>query len=141
MCKWGESLPVRVFIDKSLSYKGKSYWREFLIDSCIAPLVDHFQRSGIDMLASCCGHGKADGRIDFAPIQGSGVPPVRVKFIDGTYFLEQLPADEWMTLGHARRPQTRWQWFRYHVLHGLMMGYPFFSVIRYAQSNSKKENI
>lgn len=63
MCQWGTSEPVWVKIDASLSHTGGDYWREMGIDACIAPLVRALQEGGIDMLASCCGHGKADGYI------------------------------------------------------------------------------
>ncbi len=33
------------------------------IDGCIAPIVKALQRGGIDMRASCCGHGKGRGSI------------------------------------------------------------------------------
>jgi len=34
------------------------------IDHCIAPIVKALQKGGIDMRASCCGHGKRRGRIE-----------------------------------------------------------------------------
>ena len=36
------------------------------IDACIAPLVRAYEEGGFEMVASCCGHGKTYGRIDFA---------------------------------------------------------------------------
>lgn len=63
MCKWGISTSVRVKIPADLSYTGEVRWKDELIDSCIAPLVDALQRGGIDMRGSCCGHGKAVGQI------------------------------------------------------------------------------
>ena len=34
------------------------------IDICIADIVAVLNASGITTIASCCGHGKTDGRID-----------------------------------------------------------------------------
>lgn len=64
MCEHGNETLVRVKIAPHLSHTGKALWRDFGIDSCIAPVVKALQDGGIDMLASCCGHGKAEGRID-----------------------------------------------------------------------------
>lgn len=66
MCRWGTGTPVRVKIAAHLSSTGEVKWRDFPIDSCIAPIVKALQEGGIGMLASCCGHGKGDGRIDLA---------------------------------------------------------------------------
>ena len=66
MCKWGTDTEVLVKIDPSLSSTGEAKWKRVGIDSCIAPIVEALQKGGIDMLASCCGHGKGLGRIDLA---------------------------------------------------------------------------
>ena len=64
MCQDRDSVQVRVRIPAELSHTGRSYTRHIGIDACIAPLVRALQNAGIDMRASCCGHGNADGRID-----------------------------------------------------------------------------
>jgi hypothetical protein len=66
MCEWGNDTVVKVWVDPSLSHTGKGYWKDAGIDSCIAPIVQALQDAGINMLSSCCGHGKEDGRIDLA---------------------------------------------------------------------------
>lgn len=63
MCKWGNSIKTRVKIPAELSSTGKDKWKDVGIDSCIAPFVDALQKGGIDMRASCCGHGEAPGTI------------------------------------------------------------------------------
>lgn len=63
MCKWGITVTLGVRIAEHLSHTGESRWKDAEIDECIAPLVFALQREGIDMTASCCGHGKAPGRI------------------------------------------------------------------------------
>jgi len=63
MCQWGKSRLVRVKVHRSLSATGRTRWRAFPIDSCIAGIVRALQRGGIDMLGSCCGHGKRRGSI------------------------------------------------------------------------------
>lgn len=58
MCKWGN----RVEVENLLTTRGKR--RTWGIDACIAPLVKALNDGGIETIASCCGHGKGDGRID-----------------------------------------------------------------------------
>lgn len=64
MCKWGTYEEVEVTIQAHLSHTGKTRKRIFKIDKCIAPIVRALENAGIYMLASCCGHGKGNGRID-----------------------------------------------------------------------------
>lgn len=64
MCKWGTNTMVRVKIPAHLAAAGFAYRKKVAIDSCIAEIVEALQDGGIDMTASCCGHGKAKGRID-----------------------------------------------------------------------------
>jgi len=66
MCQDRDSVSVRVRIAARLSHTGEAYWRDMRIDRCIAPIVAALQAANIDMLASCCGHGKTSGRIDLA---------------------------------------------------------------------------
>lgn len=63
MCKWGDTVRVRVRIPADLSGSGRAHWKRMQIDRCIAPLVDALQRGGVDMRGSCCGHGRAEGHI------------------------------------------------------------------------------
>ena len=62
-------------------------------------------------------------------------PPVRVKYIEGVVYIEQLDSKKWLHMGHAKRPRTKYGWFKYHVLHGLMMGFPLLPVLWYAWRN------
>jgi len=62
MCK-NRYQKVMVRIPGDLSYLGRSYMGEKKIDSCIASIVKALQEGGIDMRASCCGHGKGNGKI------------------------------------------------------------------------------
>lgn len=64
MCKWGTSEDVEVTIQAYLSHTGKTRKAVKKIDKCIAPIVRALENGGIYMLASCCGHGKTNGRID-----------------------------------------------------------------------------
>ena len=63
MCSYGDTVHVRVRIPAGVSHKGHAYWKYAQIDRCIAPLVEALQMGGIDMLSSCCGHGKDNGYI------------------------------------------------------------------------------
>jgi hypothetical protein len=66
MCAHGTDVLVLVKVPADLSHTGVEQWREFGIDACIAPIVAALQAGGIDMRASCCGHGAGPGRIDLA---------------------------------------------------------------------------
>lgn len=63
MCEWGTHTPVRVKIPADLACEGRVKWKLVMIDSCIADIVKALQDGGIDMRASCCGHGKRNGHI------------------------------------------------------------------------------
>jgi hypothetical protein len=63
MCKWGTVKLVRVKVPAELSHTGKDRWAEKGIDACIADIVTALQTAGIDMIGSCCGHGKRPGEI------------------------------------------------------------------------------
>jgi len=65
MCKWGDSEYVLVTITSDLSYTGheRVAWKK--IDACIAPLIRAFEFLEVKMKASCCGHGKTEGKIMF----------------------------------------------------------------------------
>lgn len=57
---------VAVKVPADLSFTGEERWKDAAIDGCIASLVKALQRGGIDMRASCCGHGRAPGDIQLA---------------------------------------------------------------------------
>lgn len=63
MCEWGDCVAVRVRVAADLSCTGRSKWKRMQIDRCIAPLVQALQQGGVNMLGSCCGHGKREGYI------------------------------------------------------------------------------
>jgi hypothetical protein len=68
MSEWGDTLPVQVWINPRMSHSGKGHWKMAQIDACLAPAVRYLQAKGVNMVASCCGHGKAPPRIVIAPI-------------------------------------------------------------------------
>ena len=63
MCKHGTNRTVWVKVPADLSYPHHIRWKRVKIDSCIADIVQALQTAGIDMRASCCGHGRARGTI------------------------------------------------------------------------------
>ena len=63
MCRHGDTVTLRLRTMAQVSHHGEDYWRDWSIDRCIAPIVKALQDAGIDMLGSCCGHGKGDGSI------------------------------------------------------------------------------
>ena len=63
MCEWGTYQDVCVKVPACLSCTGQAKWKVKKIDSCIADIVRALQEGGIDMRASCCGHGKTSGTI------------------------------------------------------------------------------
>lgn len=60
------------------------------------------------------------------------IPPYRYRFENGTQWCEILDDDNWMHLGYCPMPKTRWQWFVYHIAHGLLMRYPLWKILPYA---------
>jgi len=65
MCEHGDTVPVRVKVTSWLAWEGVDTWKDKQIDRCIAPIVRRIQAEGIDMLASCCGHGRGQASIIF----------------------------------------------------------------------------
>lgn len=67
------------------------------------------------------------------------IPPVRVKYWDAHYW-QEMPNDErFILLGICPAPlgYCPWRTFRHHVLHGLLMGYPLWSVLRWSWRNRR----
>jgi len=65
-CPCRETENVLVHIDADLACEGKEKWKFVKIDKCIVPLVKALQTGGINMRASCCGHGRDIGSIDLS---------------------------------------------------------------------------
>lgn len=63
MCKWGTTVPTKVWIPADMSATGEARWCVKPIDSCVADIVRALQDGGINMRGSCCGHGKDFGNI------------------------------------------------------------------------------
>ena len=59
MCKWGTSKEVTLCTPTPVQQRSV-----VLVDECIAPLVQLLNDHEVETSASCCGHGKAQGRID-----------------------------------------------------------------------------
>ena len=59
----GNFQDVLVKVPAHLSCTGQVERKVKKIDSCITDIVRALQEGGIDMCASCCGHGKALGTI------------------------------------------------------------------------------
>jgi len=63
MCIWGTDEVVEVTMQPCKPYHLIEWKKQCKIDKCIAPIVKVLEDNNIRMLASCCGHGKADGHI------------------------------------------------------------------------------
>lgn len=63
MCQWGTETQCLVPMPAELSHTGEFRWAIKGVDTCIAPIVDALNAAGIYTANSCCGHGKAPGRI------------------------------------------------------------------------------
>lgn len=61
MCKWGTDTEVTLCVPTPI--QGRTIVK---VDSCIALLVQALNDYGAETIASCCGHGKAKGRIDLS---------------------------------------------------------------------------
>ena len=64
-------------------------------------------------------------------------PKRKMIAIDGIWYIEHYSDSEYVTMGYARRPCGIWQTVRYHVLHGLLMGYRLLPVLRFAWRNRR----
>lgn len=63
VCKWGDTIPIKVTIPANFSYTGQQRKKIAQIDRCIASLVNALNLAGIRTDGSCCGHGKTPGWI------------------------------------------------------------------------------
>lgn len=63
MCEWGTDRLLLVPMPAELSYTGQFRWAIKGVDACIADIVQALNEAGIYTSNSCCGHGKADGKI------------------------------------------------------------------------------
>lgn len=63
MCKWGNTITVRVNVPADLSYTGRQRWAFKPIDACLAPLVRALNALGLHTRSCCCGHGRIDGHV------------------------------------------------------------------------------
>ena len=66
MCKWGTTVTLPLVIPARLSHTGKARFDLKDVDACIAPIVKAFNDTGVQTIASCCGHGKQPGTIALA---------------------------------------------------------------------------
>jgi hypothetical protein len=67
-------------------------------------------------------------------------PPVSlVAGDDGKPYAEIIDNPNWMWMGYIPTPKSRTGWFFHHIMHGLMMRYPFFKVLLYAISHTTGE--
>jgi len=50
----------------------------------------------------------------------------------GYYIITPDLPDEWISIGLVPKPKTQLGWFVYHMVHGLMMRYPFHRVLAFS---------
>ena len=66
MCKYGTTVNIEVTIPEYIFSSGDikpAHKKICPIDSCIVSIVEALEDHNILMTASCCGHGKMNGRI------------------------------------------------------------------------------
>ena len=56
MCKWGDTVKLRLIIPARLSHTGKDRYKMVSIDKCIVPLVKALNKEGLQTNWSCCRH-------------------------------------------------------------------------------------
>jgi len=88
VCKYGDTIPLKVTILAEGSHTGKEREDTKPIDKCLAPLVKMLNGFGIKTCSCCCGHGKTkkswimiDPRnIHFGRIEHAGLISVSLEF-------------------------------------------------------------
>lgn len=70
-------------------------------------------------------------------------PPPDIFTFDEHGNLWQLLCDypQWQPVGLIPSPRGRFGWFLYHLVHGLVMRYPWWKVIGFALANTRPQNI
>ena len=56
---------------------------------------------------------------------------------DGRWWVRDDAGPEWVHLGYAPTPRTTWQTVRYHLGHGLVMGYRLRDVVAWSWRNRR----
>lgn len=82
MCEHGDTVLVEVLVTASVSHSGLEERRVRPIDRCIADLVRALDAGGVDMLGSCCGHGKQSGEILLSDGRVLNVKRAAASFLD-----------------------------------------------------------
>ncbi len=65
MCKWDNTIILRVPIPARLSHDGRFRWDSKPIDRCLAPAIEALNSAGFLTAGCCCGHGHAAASITF----------------------------------------------------------------------------
>ncbi len=66
-------------------------------------------------------------------------PPVLQVIYDeskDTDFIEILNDSHWTSIGYIPTPQSQFGWFIYHLIHGIVMKYPFHKVLYFSLINT-----
>jgi hypothetical protein len=66
-------------------------------------------------------------------------PPMQVRVFDenDNEYESVVYHEDWQPVGYIPRPKTRPGWFMYHLIHGLVMRYPWWKVLGFAFANTK----
>lgn len=72
------------------------------------------------------------GKLSKEEIKRHAVPEVELVYHRGQWWRSDMVAPEWTNLGLGRVPETRWQWFVYHLCMGLLARYPTHKVLLFS---------
>jgi hypothetical protein len=64
-------------------------------------------------------------------------PDADIIFFDNEPYIKMLNDPKWFSVGVIPTPTTRRGWFAYHLIHGLVMRYPWWRVVCYAVVESR----
>lgn len=66
-------------------------------------------------------------------------PPIQVHVFDenDNEYESVVYHPDWQPVGYIPSPRTRFDWFLYHLIHGLAMRYPLHKVVGFAFANTK----
>lgn len=68
-------------------------------------------------------------------------PDAQMMLTDNGMYIKVLDDPKWLFMGWVPTPRTDFDWFIYHIMHGLLMRYPLWDVLVWSWRNYRLEQI